>query len=183
MDAEENSKQQLVLGNDVRAAGRDYFESLSIEKAEEWLALQSDEVRDRYATEGGGAFKLIYRFSVPPEKRAAVIDIKNNAKLTDSRITFLRRTGVLDVQNEVALTPSVKHEVFGWTYTILLAVVALVLLALQPAATPGLGMAMAQLLAGLTYFAIAGLCYYTFVLPNRIGRDALKLLLTQKANC
>ena len=75
MGTEENTKQQFVLGNDVRAAGRDYFESLSIEKAEEWLALQSDEVRDRYAAEGGGAFQLIYRFSLPPEKRVAVIDL------------------------------------------------------------------------------------------------------------
>jgi hypothetical protein len=183
VDTEDTSKQQVVLGCDVRAAGRDYFENLSIGKAAEWLKLQSDAVRDQYATEGEGAFKLIYRFSVLEEQRPAVIGLKKKAKLTEELITYLRRTGVLEIKDEVTLAPSAKLEAFGWLYTILLALVAVIVLGIQPDHPRSLGLAMAQLVAGLSYLAIAGLCCYTFVIPNRIGRTALKHLLAQKANC
>lgn len=162
---------QLVEAG-ARNAGHNYIENLSVRNVRDFMRLMEDAECDAKAKDSEGFFKARFRFSVAPEERSEVIRILRQGKLTDDQIIYMRRTGVLDIKDKVALRPSYIVEAVGVLAALLAFVLGLVALFAEPYGLPSLVVLGKQMCLTFSFFGMLGLSLYTFVGPHRLARRA-----------
>lgn len=165
---------QLILGNNNRSAGRDYFEIFIPGSIKLALATWSKAKLDRIAKDNYRLFRYRFGFNATSLVREKVIDFQNKYDLSDSEIRWLKHAGHLrTTRTELTIDASRLMPIYGWIQVGLLSIVlCAAILGAGYSAEPEWKRALHQVTLGVLWFCIGAILLKMFVVPWRTLKES-----------
>jgi len=165
---------QMILGQDQRNAGRDYYEFFIPGSIKLALATWSKAKLDRTAKDNERLFGYRFGFKATSVVREKVIDFQNKYDLSDSEIRWLKRAGHLRItRTELTIDASRLVPIYGWIQVGLLSILlGAAIFAAGYSAEPEWKRALNQLALGALWFGTGAILLKMFVVPWRTLKES-----------